>query len=242
VLSGLPTYGEAACPIRPGGEATLDRFADGHVFVLNLVAGGDARGVVDVALRTDVGEEEVEDDFAAIGAKGEDQVGIHDAFVDVQHEVGVEPEVPGAVAVAGFGDNGVVVSRGFRGHHRAGLQAVMAAVFDGVVGVVEDAVEALVQVGDVVAAIEIVVDVDLPVAFERVLLAGVEVQGAQAERGDLLGEIVQVIPERRGLGARLTKTKFSQVSTAMGTRPLSARSKLQTPANSGMPLSEPSSP
>ena len=67
----------------------------------------------------------------------------------------------------------------------------MPAIFDGVVGVVEDAVQTLVEMWDVVAAVEIVVDVDFPVAVEGVLLAGMEVQAGEVEGGYPFYQVVE---------------------------------------------------
>jgi hypothetical protein len=59
------------------------------------------------------------------------------------------------------------------------LQAIATSIFDGVVGVVEDAVETFVEVRYVVPSIEIVIHVHLPVAVERVILARVEMEMVQ---------------------------------------------------------------
>ena len=53
--------------------------------------------------------------------------------------------------------------------HRARLQTEALAELDRVPAVVENTVEALVQVRHVVSAVQIVVDEDLPVAVERVV-------------------------------------------------------------------------
>ena len=65
---------------------------------------------------------------------------------------------------------------------RTPLQAVSIAEFDLIFGIVEDAIEAMVQVGDVVSTVEIVIDENFPVAvhvittpFEPVEMAGLQV-------------------------------------------------------------------
>ena len=61
-----------------------------------------------------------------------------------------------------------VAASSVRGDHRTRLQAVAIFILDGVLLVVENAVQSLVQVGHVVAAVEIVVDKDFPVAGDVV--------------------------------------------------------------------------
>ena len=95
------------------------------------------------------------------------EVRVHRALVPVDHEVRVEPEVERAVAPAHRAGRASAPC----GDDRARLQAVALAVLDRVAAVVEDAVQALVQVRHVVAAVEVVVDEDLPVAVERVAAA-----------------------------------------------------------------------
>ena len=74
-------------------------------------------------------------------------------------------------------------------HHRAFLQAVSLAVLDRVPGIVEHAVEPLVQIGDVVAAVEVIVDEDLPVAFEGVAAPLHEMEARQPELPELRDEV-----------------------------------------------------
>ena len=62
------------------------------------------------------------------------------------------------------------------------MQTGALEIFDGVFGVFDDAAEAFVGVGDVVAAVEIVVDVDLPIAIERIAASLVEFQLGETER------------------------------------------------------------
>ena len=80
------------------------------------------------------------------------------------------------------------------------MQAVVLAVFDGVVAVIEDTVEPFVQMRNVVAAVEVVVDVDFPVAVEGVLLARVEVKGFEIEGGYAFDQIAEEIMQRFWVG------------------------------------------
>jgi len=54
------------------------------------------------------------------------------------------------------------------GGERARLQAGALEIFNRVFGVFDDAAQAFVSVRDVIAAVEIVVNVDLPVAVKRI--------------------------------------------------------------------------
>ena len=183
---------QASGSVGPRGQAPLDGLADGDILVLNLITDGDAGRIVLLLLRRNVSEVKVEDDAAFIGTEGQDEVGIHYALIDIDHEIGIKPEVSGSISLASGRNLRVFL----RDNHGAGLQAEALAVFDSVVSVVEDAVEALVQMRHMVAAVEIVVDVDLPVAVERVPLARVEVKFAEAQRRDLRDKIAQEMSER----------------------------------------------
>jgi hypothetical protein len=88
----------------------------------------------------DVGEIEIENHVAVINVDGDHEICIHVSRVAVDHEVGMLPEIPGAVALARGSGRGIRVG----GNHRAGLQAVTVFVLDGVLLVIEDGVQAFV--------------------------------------------------------------------------------------------------
>ena len=107
-----------------------------------------------------------------IGIDRDDIVRVHVSRVAVDHEIGILPEIPGAVAFAGGTCRGVFI----RGNHRTGLQTVTIFVFDGVLLVIENGIQSLVQMRHVIAAVEIVVDEDLPIAMNVIGSAVEEVQ------------------------------------------------------------------
>src|SRR5215470_4271388 len=113
-----------------------------------------------------------------IDIERQDKIRIHVTFVAIDHEIRILPEVPCAIALASVAGSGVLV----RSHHGAGLQAISIFDFDGVLLVVEDAAQRLVQVRNVIAAIEIVVDEDLPIACNVVNLALKKVELAKSQR------------------------------------------------------------
>lgn len=101
VFAGFAADAEAAGDVGAGVEAALDGVADGHVFVLHDFADGDAFAIVLFGGGADVGEIIVEDDGAFIGAERKNEVGVHHAFVGVDHEIRVDPEIEGAALARG---------------------------------------------------------------------------------------------------------------------------------------------
>src|ERR1700732_3696316 len=93
VFAGFAADREAAGYVGAGVQAALDGVADGHVFVLDFFAYGDALAIVGLGGGAGVGEIIVEDDGALVGAQRHDYVGVHHTFVGVDHEIGVDPEV-----------------------------------------------------------------------------------------------------------------------------------------------------
>src|SRR5215467_3230400 len=95
-----------------------------------------------------------------IYSPGTYQIAVHHAFVPVDHQVRIDPviERPGAPS-----HRARLRLRSIT-DHRAPLQAESLAELDLVLAIVENAVQALMQVRNVIAAIKIVVDKYLPVA------------------------------------------------------------------------------
>ena len=177
MLAGFAVDGEAAGNVGAGSEAALHRIADGHVFVLNLFADSYAFAMVLRGGRAHVGKKIIKNNGALVHSEREDEIGVHHAGVGVDHEVGIHPEIESMTLASGA--DGRIESAGrIEG---SGLQAGALEVFDGVLGVFDDAAEALVGVGHVVTAIEIIVHVNFPVAIEGV--------DAAIEVVDLFGEL-----------------------------------------------------
>ena len=98
------------------------------------------------------------------------------------------------------------------------------------------------QVGHVVAAVEVVVDEHFPVAVEDVVPPVEPVQAAEVEAAYLRHKVgAEVLLDRRAFGAIRTNTQFSQVLVETGTRLFAAGSKLRTFSKAGAALSVPSS-
>src|SRR5262249_396710 len=79
---------------------------------------------------------------------------------------------------------------------RARLQAEALEIFDGVVLERKHAVQAAVQVGNVVAAVEVVVDEDLPVALDDPFAPLGEMERADLQRRELTHQLAEEIVER----------------------------------------------
>ncbi len=161
MFAGFAADGEAAGDVSAGTEASLNGIADGFVLILNFFADFDASLIFLLGFLTDVGKIVVEDDGAFIDGERDDEIGVHNSFVCVDHEIRVDPEIEGAALARrcniffGFGV----------GIERTGLQAGALEILDGVAGVFDDAAEAFVGMGHVVAAVEIIVDIDFPIAL-----------------------------------------------------------------------------
>jgi len=239
MLAGFAADGETAGNVGAGGEAALDGIADGHIFILNCFADGDALAMVLRSGRARVREIIIKNDGAFVYGERKNEIGVHHAGVGVDHEIRIDPEVEG-MTLAG-GADGRIESAGRV--ERTGLQAGALEIFDGVFGVLDDAAEAFVGVRDVVAAIEIIVHIHFPVAVQCVNAAIKEVElFAELERRDEFGNFAEEFLKRRGVALEIDEEEILPGVRRTGIRPLSARLKLRTPSNSTMPLRAPSLP
>ena len=93
------------------------------------------------------------------------EVDVHAATVTVDHQVRINPVVVRPVAAS----HRARLAIGAVADERARLQTETLAELDDVGAVLENAIEAFVQRGNVVAAIQIVIDENLPIAVERVM-------------------------------------------------------------------------
>jgi len=205
VLAGFAADGEASGDVGAGAEAALDGVANGFVFLLDFFADLDAGLIFLRGFFADVGEEIIENDGALVDAERQNEIGVHDAFVGIDHEVRIDPKIEGAaLARGGHAGFGFGVRR-----ERAGLQAGALEILDGVFGVLDHAAQAFVGVGDVVAAVEIVVQVDFPVAIQRVD-AAVEIFHffGELQRGDDFRNPAEKILQRRGAPVQIHEHKI----------------------------------
>lgn len=101
MLTGFAADGEAAGHVGAGSQAALDRIADGHVFVLDLFAYGDAFAMVLRGGGAHVRKIIIKNDGALVHSEREDEIGVHHAGVGVDHEVGVDPKIEGMTLAGG---------------------------------------------------------------------------------------------------------------------------------------------
>ena len=101
MLAGFASDGKATGHVRARMKASLDRIADGHVFVLDFFADGDALFVVSFSCRACVRKIIVEHDSALVYAERQDEIGVHHAFVGVNHEIWIDPKIEGAALARG---------------------------------------------------------------------------------------------------------------------------------------------
>src|ERR1700756_2981689 len=168
MFAALPTHGEASGLVSARTEAALHAIANGNVFDLHLMAYLDALANVWHFRFGGVAEVKIENHFAAIHRERDYEIRIEVAFVPVQHEIRILPEIVGAIA---FACGGRIRFGGAVDSDRARLHAPAINILNRVVRVIENAVQSLVHVRHVVSAVEKIVDVNFPVAIESVTAA-----------------------------------------------------------------------
>ena len=101
MFAGFTADGEASGHISTGREAALDGIADGFVFLLHFFADFYAGLIFLERFGADVRKVVVEDDGTFVHGEREDEIGVHDSFVGVDHEIGIDPEIEGAALASG---------------------------------------------------------------------------------------------------------------------------------------------
>src|SRR5262249_43514651 len=155
----LAADAEPACFVRAAAQPPLHLFADPGILLLNLIGNGDApANEVPPAGTIGIRKVKIENDAAGGGAQRQDQVRVDYPLVDIHHEIGKDPPVVGTFSST---DLTHIVIPWFKW---TDLYARHAADLGAIARVVDDAGEARVHGVDVVTAVQIVIDVDLPVA------------------------------------------------------------------------------
>ena len=106
MLAGFAADRQPPGHVSARAEPALHGIADGHIFVLDFFADGDAFFMTGFGGGAGVGEVIVENYRAAIYAERQHQIGVHHAFVGVDHEVGILPKIKRA-ALPGRRDPGL---------------------------------------------------------------------------------------------------------------------------------------
>src|SRR5712692_4606359 len=204
VLAGLAPHRKSSRTVRTGLKSALHCLADAQVFILNPSSHGDTLLVVCAARIAHIAEVEVEDHPAAIHVDRQHQVRIHVAFVAVDHQVGILPEIPSAVPSARGAGCRILL----RCHHRARLEAVPVLDLDGVLLVVENAVQAFVEMRNVISAVEVIIDEHLPVAMNVVHPTIKMMQLTDAQGRDTLHQSSEKLRQGHGLSVQIHEYEF----------------------------------
>src|ERR1051325_366987 len=97
-------------------EAALDRLADGPVFGLNLFTHVNASAIPLARVIRDVGEVKIEYHLGFIDAFWANEIRVHHAFIPVDHEVRVDPEIERTLPAANLSGSRI----GTVAHHGSG--------------------------------------------------------------------------------------------------------------------------
>src|SRR6185437_2237990 len=102
MLPGFAANGQPSGAISSRFQSPLHSFANAEIFRLHPIAYRNGLFVVLARrLGRNLAEVEVENHPTVVDIDWNHEIGIHVAGVAVNHEVGILPEVPGAVAFAG---------------------------------------------------------------------------------------------------------------------------------------------
>src|SRR5580658_4365477 len=89
--------GESSCPIRARLQTALHRLADTQILILYSIADRHALFVVGARSFADIAEVEIENHPAMVHINRYHQIRIEIALVAVEHEIRMQPEIPGPV-------------------------------------------------------------------------------------------------------------------------------------------------
>src|SRR5207248_1820791 len=89
-----------------------------------------------------------------------------------------------------------------------GLQAEALAILDGVLLVIQNAVQAFMQMRDVIAAIEIVIYENLPVALDDPLAAAGKMQRIQFQRLETRNQLAKIFLQRGRVRIEINEDEF----------------------------------
>src|SRR2546426_10468748 len=111
MLSCFAAYGEPPRAVRPRLQPALHRLADIQIFLLNAITYGNTLLVVLAMCVADVSKIEIENHMAVVNVDWEYQDRVHVAFVAIDHQIWILPEVPGSIALAGRAGRGISIGR-----------------------------------------------------------------------------------------------------------------------------------
>src|SRR6266403_527316 len=172
VLSRFPPHREPPGSISPRLQPPLHRLANPQILILYLVPHRHALLVVSAPSFAYVAEVVIKDDPAMIHIDRNHQIRIQISLVVIEHEIGMQPEIPGPVTLPRRARGGMLV----RTNHRTRLQAISVLILDRVLLVIQNRIKSFMQMRYVISAIQIVIHKYFPVTIDVVSLAGIVMQ------------------------------------------------------------------
>src|SRR5262252_7414323 len=109
LLAGFAADGKATRAISTRFQPALHGFANSQIFVLHTVPHGNTLLVIFACRLADIREIEVENHSAMVDVDGYHKICVEISRIAIEHEIGIEPEIPGAIALARVAGGGVFV-------------------------------------------------------------------------------------------------------------------------------------
>src|SRR6266404_4010457 len=172
MLPSFPPHRQPPRSISPRLQPPLHRLANPQILILYLVPHRDTLLVVSAPSFAYVAEVVIKDDTAMIHIDRNDQIRIQISLVVIEHEIGMQPEIPGPVTLPRRARGGMLV----RTNHRTRLQAISVLILDRVLLVIQNRIKSFMQMRYVISAIQIVIHKYFPVTIDVVSLAGIVMQ------------------------------------------------------------------
>src|SRR6266404_7222418 len=176
MLPSFPPHRQPPRSISPRLQPPLHRLANPQILILYLVPHRDTLLVVSAPSFAYVAEVVIKDDTAMIHIDRNDQIRIQISLVVIEHEIGMQPEIPGPVTLPRRARGGMLVRSLVRSYHRTRLQTISVLILDRVLLVIQNRIKSFMQMRYVISAIQIVIHKYFPVTMDVVSLAGIVVQ------------------------------------------------------------------
>src|ERR1700694_6120524 len=170
----FPPHRKPPPSITPRLQPPLHRLANPQILILHRMPDRYALLVVRATSFAHVAEVVIKDDPAMIDINRDHQIRIQISLVAFEHEIGMQPEIPGPVTPPRRARGRMLV----RSDHRTRLQTISVFILDRVLLVVQNGIKSLMQMRYVISAVQIVIDKYLPVTMDVVRLAGIVMQFA----------------------------------------------------------------
>src|SRR4030095_3643767 len=166
MLAAFSSHREPSGMVRARIQSALNALADCRVFVLDPLSYFCAWQIALPRLDgKDVSKVEIKDALGLVHTSWNDEVGVENPVVPVDHKIGIDPVVQSAISCA----NGTRLRLSAFTYKWTPLQTEVFAVLDQVVAVVKHAIEAFVQVRDVITTVEVIVDEHFPITLKLVV-------------------------------------------------------------------------